>query len=205
MFFKIVSINDIEKANLFCKHLSKIFTPHADIIPNFINNPLPISLPAKHTSPNEILFLIKKLKDEKSPGYNLITKKVLKNLPRKPILLITFIYNAMLRLSYFQLIWKLSTVLLIPKPNKPKTLATSCRPISLLPTLAKLFKKILLKRIRPTMQTHKIIPNSQFGFRTKHSTVHQIHMLIEKISSSFKMKQFCPGVFLNAVQVFDRV
>jgi len=100
-----------------------------------------MSLSAKHISPSEILFLIKKLKDGKSPGHDLITNKVQINLPRKPILLITFIFNAMLRLSYFPLIWKLSTVILIPKPNKPKTLATSYRPISLLPTLAKLFEK----------------------------------------------------------------
>lgn len=209
-----LAISDIEKANLFGKHLSKIFIPHADIIPNsdhsetieqFINSPLPMSLPAKHTSPSEILFLIKKLKDGKSPGHDLITNKVLKNLPRKPILLITFIFNAMLRLSYFPLIWKLSTVILIPKPNKPKTLATSYRPISLLPTLAKLFEKIILKRIRPIMQTHKIIPNSQFGFRAKHSSVHQIHRLTDKISSSFEMKKFCPGVFLDVAQAFDRV
>jgi len=73
------------------------------------------------TSPNKILFLIKKLKDVKSPGYDLITNKVLKNLPRKPILLITFIFNAMLRFSYFLLIFKLSTVILVPKPKKPKT------------------------------------------------------------------------------------
>jgi len=125
-----LAISDIEKANLFGKHLSKMFTPHVDIIPNsdhsetieqFINSPLPMLLPAKHTSPNEISFLIKKLKDGKSPGHDLITNKVLKNLPRKPILLITFIFNAMLRLSYFSLIWNLSTVILIPKPNKPKT------------------------------------------------------------------------------------
>lgn len=98
-----------------------------------------MSLPPKHTSPNEILFLIKKLKNGKSTGYDLITNKVLKNLPRKPIILITFIFNAMLRLSYFPLILKLSIVILIPKPNKPKTLASSYRPITLLPTLAKLF------------------------------------------------------------------
>jgi len=110
--------------------------------------------PPKYTSSNEILFLIKKLKVGKSPGYDLITNKVLKNLLHKPILLITFIFNAMLRLSYFPLIWNLSIVILTPKPNKPKILATSYRPISLLPTLAKLFEKIILKRIRPIMQTH---------------------------------------------------
>lgn len=65
-----LTISDVEKAKLFGKHLSNIFTPHTDIIPNskhlkivkqFINNPLPMSLSPKHTSPSEILFLIKKI------------------------------------------------------------------------------------------------------------------------------------------------
>lgn len=55
------------------------------------------------------------------------------------------------------------------------------------------------------MQTHKIIPNSQFALRAKHSTVHQTHRLTDKISSSFEMKQFCPGVFLDVAQAFDPV
>jgi len=101
-----------------------------------------MTLSAKNTSPNEILFLRKKIKDGKSPGYDLITNKVLKNLPHKPIVLITYIVNAMLKLSYSPLILKFSTIILISKPNKPKTLATSYRPISLLLTKAKLFEKI---------------------------------------------------------------
>jgi len=51
--------------------------PHADILPNtehletirqFINSFLFMTLLDKYTSSNEILFLIKKLKDGKSPG-----------------------------------------------------------------------------------------------------------------------------------------
>jgi hypothetical protein len=45
---------------------------------------------------------------------------------------------------------------------------------------------------------------SQFGFRPKHS-IHQTHRLIDEISSSFEMKQFCPGVFLDIAQAFDQV
>lgn len=93
-----------------------------------------MTLPVKHTSTYEIKCLMQKLKVGKSPEYELITNKVLKNLPYKPIVLITYIFNAMLRFSYFPLIWKLSTKILIPKPNKPKTLTTSYKPISLYPT-----------------------------------------------------------------------
>jgi len=35
--------------------------------------------------------------------------------------------------------------------------------------------------------------------------VHQIHRLTDQISSSFKKKQYCSGVFLDVALVFDRV
>lgn len=69
-------ISDLDKANLFGEHLSKIFTPHHItlnnnqnlIINQSLNAALPVSLPARHTSPGEIDFIIKKLHKKKSPG-----------------------------------------------------------------------------------------------------------------------------------------
>jgi len=209
-----IAYSDKDKADFFGEHLSNVFTPHPDIPPDpellysidkFLDIPFPVPLPAKPTSPNEVKFLIHNLKVGKAPGYDLITNAILKKLPDKTLILITYIFNSMLRLSYFPLIWKLSTIILIPKPNKPKNLVTSYRPISLLPTLAKLFEKIILKRIRPILHTVNIIPGSQFGFRAKHSTIHQIHRLTDLISSSFEKNHYCPGVFLDVSQAFDRV
>lgn len=164
-----------------------------------------MSLPTKHTSPNEIKNLIQKLKIKKSPGHDQITNKILQHLPKKSIILLTYIFNSMLRMSYFPLIWKLSIIILIHKPNKPKNEPSSYRPISLLPVLGKLFEKVMLKRIRPILKSQKIIPNTQFGFRENHSTTHRIHRIVDKIASSFEIKNFCPGVFLDVSQAFNRV
>lgn len=124
----------------------------------------------KHTLPNEIKHFKLKLKDKKSPGHDLITNKILKFLPNKSIMLLMHLYNSMLHLSYFLLIWKLSTIIFIHKSNKTKNEASSYCPISLLPVLAKLFEKILLSRIRPIIQPQNIILDTQFDFRAKHST-----------------------------------
>jgi len=48
----------------------------------------------------------------------------------------------MLRLSYIPPIWKFSTIILIAKPEKPKHLVTSYRPISLLTDDRETFRKI---------------------------------------------------------------
>lgn len=139
---QMLAISDKDKAELFGTHLSNIFTLHSNVnlesthldnIARFLDSPLPMSLPAKHTTPNEIKHLISKLKPRKSPGYDLITNKILQHLPNKTLLLLTFIYNSMLRLSYFPQIWKFSIVILIHKFGKPKHLPSSYRTISLLP------------------------------------------------------------------------
>jgi len=140
-----------------------------------------MSLPPKHISPAEVRYIIAKLPRKKSPGYDLITSEILNQLPKKAIVLLTYIFNLMLRLSYFPLLWKFSTVIHILKPKKPPDRPSSYRPISLLPILSNMFEKILLKRISNIIAESKILPDSQFGFRTKHSTIYQINRIVDKI------------------------
>lgn len=54
-----LALSDLDKANLFGKHLSNIFVPHSDNsqlikINNFLDSPLPMSFPTKHVSSNEM-------------------------------------------------------------------------------------------------------------------------------------------------------
>jgi hypothetical protein len=80
---------------------------------------------------------------------------------------------------------------MISKSDKPEHLISSYCPISLLPTFAKLFEKLILHRIKPTIDQYSILPKSQFGFHRKYNTIHQIHRITDKtISASFEIKQF---------------
>jgi hypothetical protein len=82
-----------------------------------------MSLPSEHFSATDVKYTILKFTRKKSPGYDLITAEVLNQLPKKVIILLTYIYNSMLSLSYFPLLWKYSSVILILKPKKkPQTL-----------------------------------------------------------------------------------
>lgn len=64
----------------------------------------------------EVQTIIQNLKTNKAPGYDLITGRVLKELPQKAFRFITIIYNAILRLNYFPTQWKVAQI--IPKPGK---------------------------------------------------------------------------------------
>jgi hypothetical protein len=132
--------SDSEKAETFDEHLSQVFTSHDsnnrhnnDDIEKFLDTPCQMSLPIKAFSPKEVSQIIKKINEHKAPGYGLITGKILRQLPKKAIVLLTIIYNSMLRLSYFPVTWKFAQILMLPKPEKPVNEASSYCPISLLP------------------------------------------------------------------------
>ncbi|KAL4091732.1 hypothetical protein QTP88_026379 [Uroleucon formosanum] len=62
------AITDTDKSNILAQHLKNCFCPHdiqpsptqLEIVENFLESPLPMSLPAKATSPEEINNVIKK-------------------------------------------------------------------------------------------------------------------------------------------------
>ncbi|KAL4097406.1 hypothetical protein QTP88_022192 [Uroleucon formosanum] len=208
-----LAISDAEKAEVFKTHLSNIFQPHADILdPQHIDNvrkyldsPLPNGPPVKYTTPNEIKNIILKHSNKKSLGFDLITAEVAKCLPKKAIVLLTYIFNAIFRLLYFPLMWKFSHIVMFAKPNKPPDAPNAYRPISLLPFFSKIFERLILHRLSPHVISNNILPSSQFGFRAKHNTIHQVHRLGDSISTSLERKQYCSCVFLDISQVFDRV
>jgi hypothetical protein len=207
------AISDTDKAELFKLHLSEIFQPHPDIaspnninsVEEFLNSPLPVAHPVKHFTPNEVKYAIDKYPLKKSPGFDHITAEVARCLPKKAIIHLTHLFNSVLRLSYFPTLWKFSIIILVPKPNKPPDSITSYRPISLLPFFAKILERLLLKRILPCLTINSILPNSQFGFRSTHSTIHQVHRVVDAISYALEKKLYCTCVFLDISQAFDRV
>lgn len=104
-------------------------------------------LPPKPFSPAEVLHFINTFLLKKTPGIDLITAEVARQLPKTALIHLTHILNSILRLSYFPIQWKISLIILIPKPGKPPDTPSSYRPISLLPFFVKLCEKMILKRI----------------------------------------------------------
>jgi hypothetical protein len=103
-------------------------------------------MPIKNISIKEVSNTIKKdLNVKKAPDYDLITSKMVKELPEKALRLLIIIYNAILRLSYCPAQWKVAQIILVPKPGKNLEDVTSYRPISLLPVAAKVFEKLAKK------------------------------------------------------------
>lgn len=203
-----------EKAAVFSDHLKQVFQPFpADPqnnidgeVEEFLESPLQLSLPVRLFSPSEVKHaILTEINPNKAPGYDLIKGKVLRELPRKGYIFIAFIFNAILRLEYFPSLWKVGQIVVVPKPGKRPDLASSYRPITLLPILSKLFEKLFLKRLRPIIEQSNLIPDHQFGFRKQHSTIEQGHRIVNLIRQALEKKQYCSAVFLDVSQAFDKV
>ena len=109
----------------------------------------------------EIIELIRRLNPRKAPG-DLTCNKAIKEHPMKGIAFITSIFNAIPRLEYYPKAWKISLITLISKPGKPIYETSSYCPISLLPTLSKLFEKMLTIRLLPLLEDLITLQDHQF-------------------------------------------
>lgn len=78
-------------AELFKSHLAETFTPHPDIqtpdyndlVNQFLDILLLLSLPVKHCTPNDVKFAIQKYSLKKSPCYDLIIAEVARCFPKE--------------------------------------------------------------------------------------------------------------------------
>lgn len=206
--------SDQEKADVFADHLSNVFTPFEQLVTaeseefihQFLNNPIEEEQFSTRFKVKEVKKLIlTNINPKKAPGYDLITGKILKELPYQGFRLLAIIFNAIIRLGYFPKQWKKAEIILIQKPGKPETEVTSYRPISLLPTISKVFEKLFTSKIKEFLEGNQLIPAHQFGFREKHSTIEQVHRIVNNIKSDLDSKKYCSAVFLDVTQAFDKV
>lgn len=200
------AISNEQKAARFAEHLQQTFQPNEGSSAHDVPLAETLSdLEIRYVTPREVINEIKHLSKKKSPGYDLITGEVLQNLPRKSIVKLTTLINATFRLKYVPEMWKVAEVIMIPKPGKSPHEVSSYRPISLLPVMSKLLEKLFLKRLKPIIEDKNLIPDYQFGFREKHSTIDQVHRITNTIEKALEEKKVCSTIFLDVAQAFDKV
>lgn len=158
---------------------------------------------SRSTNADEIRRVIKDIKSKKSVGPDAIPTIVLKKLPSSAHDFLANLINCILSIGYYPSSWKAAHVIPIPKPGKPANEAKNFRPISLLNGLSKILEKILHARILEYCNENDLLPNSQFGFRSKHSTVHALIRLLEEAIMGFNDRKVTIAAFLDIEKAFD--
>ena len=152
-----------------------------------------------------ILRAVKRTKARKAPGPDGVTNAALKAMPKSMAIVLLMIFQACLSIGYFPALWKRARVICLPKPGKPPTLRENFRPISLLNTMGKLFEHVILESLRETTDALNILPPHQFGFRSEHSTTHQVARLLNFVVEGFNRNCHTVGAFFDISKAFDKV
>jgi hypothetical protein len=119
---------------------------------------------------------------------------LLKNIPRRATVFLTYIFNSCLKLCYFPKEWKNAVVIPIPKPSKDPSNPLNYRPISRFSSIIKVFERISLIRLYT------------FTKRSSESSIaHQLNRVLRHVKNKRGRGQSTGMLLLNVEKVFDYV
>jgi len=121
------------------------------------------------TSADEIRQIIASLKCKTTSNFYDIPAKFLKISANSLSSWLSEFFNKCMAKGEFPNLLKIVQITPIPKITSPKS-PNDYRPISILPTLSKVFEKVIYSRLYSFVTSNCILSPQQYGFRTNHST-----------------------------------
>ena len=145
-----------------------------------------------------------KLKTKTSSGHDKISTKLLKETINNIAEPITHIINKSFLTGVVPNNMKIAKVVPIYKASD-NNLLKNYRPISLLTSFSKLLEKIMYDKVISFLTSNEVLYQHQYGFRSKHSTIHPImHFLNHCTSSANKQNsEYTLAVFCDLSKAFD--
>ena len=153
-------------------------------------------------SPEKVSNLIDGLTSKSTSaddGISTILLKRIKATISKPIALII---NQTFATSKFPNKLKTARVKALFKKNDLHDM-NNYRPISVLPSISKIFEKALLNQLNDHFQMNNFYHHGQYGFREKHSTELATLELIDRITKDIDNGQVPIAIFLDLSKAFD--
>ena len=168
---------------------------------HYLSNSVKNSLFLSPITDNEIHDIINSLDSNKS---NDISPKLLKALCNSFCPILTYLFNSCMLSGFFPDELKIARVIPLFKSGNINLLS-NYRPISTLPTLSKIFEKLIHVRIYQFLDENQVLYSYQFGFRKAHSTVHAVQTAIHSVTKALDASYHCMGIFIDFSKAFDTI
>nr|CAH7715725.1 unnamed protein product [Callosobruchus chinensis] len=169
---------------------------------NFV--PQEQSLLGKPFDFSELQMCLKDCKNS-SPGIDRFTYQMLHNLPKSIKMILLQIINDWWTKHNFVDQFKTIITCLIPKPGRKSGLIDSYRPISLLSCVTKTFERMIKLRLEFHVESNKLLPISQYGFRRGQGSLEAVTHLVLDIQLCFSKNEYLLCWFLDFKSAYDTV
>ncbi len=116
------------------------------------------------------LDLLKDLKPDKATGADGISPRILKTMAVGIAGSLTQLFNYSLRTGEIPSEWKMANVTPVLKKGSRVDI-NNYRPVSVLPTVAKVFERIVHRQLYSYLEENQLLHQEQSGFRPHHSTM----------------------------------
>ena len=130
----------------------------------------------------EVVKAINNLENKRSSGHDGISNKVLKSIKNEIAKPLTLIINQMLKTGIFPNAFKKSKITPLFKKGD-SSLVANYRPISLLPTMSKIFERMIHNQMYEYFNNNNLLAEQQYGFRKLHSTEYAAVKLLDHVSN----------------------
>lgn len=138
-----------------------------------------------------------------TPGRDMISYSMLKNLPEEAIKALLELYNQIWKESILPKEWKSAIVIPIVKPGKDATQSNNYRPIALTSTMCKVMEKIIVRRMNYYLEKKEILSIEQSGFRKKRSTLDALILFKNDAKKEIIMREYLVAVFFDIEKAYD--
>ena len=155
-------------------------------------------------SPDEVLKIIKGLKNSKSTGVDYIDTAVIKLVAQDILPALTHIVNLSMSESIFPSIWKHAKVIPLLKKNDP-LLPKNYRPVSLLPILSKILEKAVFIQLVEYLDYHKLLSPNHHGSRHSHNTATALIQMYDQWIEEMEENKLVGIMMIDLSAAFDMV
>ena len=146
--------------------------------------------------------IINKLKNKTSRGIDGISNQILKIAKAELLRPITFLVNQMIHTGTYPQQLKIAKVTPIFKAND-KEQFSNYRPISLLPSISKIFESVIYQQLMKYLLENKLLSSQQYGFRANHSTELAALNLIDRLTYDLDNGKIPTNIYIDLSKAFD--
>ena len=168
----------------------------------YLQTPSPCSCIFSKITENEVLKIIDEMENKSSAGYDCISNKMLKYIRNEISEPLTLIINQMIESGVFPSGLKTSKIIPLHKKGDINE-KNNYRPISLLPTMSKIFERIIYKQLYAYFDNNNIMSEQHYGFRTKHSTELAAVKLVDYIKHEIDEQHTPVNIYIDLSKAFD--